>query len=34
MGNKFIVPLHFAIFLLIIAVIIGNVGVLLTRKGK
>ncbi len=33
-GTKFIVPLHFAIFLLIIAVIIGNVGVLLTRKGK
>lgn len=34
MGTKFIVPLHFAIFLLIIAVIIGNVGVILTRKGK
>ncbi|MEQ1932970.1 MAG: hypothetical protein ABL962_03695 [Fimbriimonadaceae bacterium] len=33
-GAKYIVTLHVAVFLLILAVIIGNIGVLMTRRSK
>lgn len=33
-GTKYIFTLHIGLFLLILAVVVGNIGVFLTRKGK